>query len=120
MTDLIDRYLATWNETDAGKRRALIDELFSADASYVDPMAEARGRDAIAAAQAQFPGFVFTFPGFVFTQAGPVDGHHRQTRFTWGLGPEGAEPPIVGFDVAVTDEDGRITTVLGFLDKVPG
>ncbi|MDT4934998.1 MAG: hypothetical protein QOK11_2890 [Pseudonocardiales bacterium] len=116
MTDLIDRYLAMWNETDAGKCRALIDELFSADASYVDPMAEAR-RDAIdatiAAAQAQFP-------GFVFTQAAPVDGHHRQTRFTRGLGPEGAEPPVVGFDVTVTDEDGRITTVLGFLDQVPG
>jgi hypothetical protein len=73
-----------------GKRRALIDELFSADASYVDPMAEARGRDAIAAAQAQFPGFVFTFPGFVFTQAGPVDGHHRQTRVTWGPGAGGS------------------------------
>jgi hypothetical protein len=87
MTDLIDRYLATWNETDAGKRRALIDELFSADASYVDPMAEARGRDAIdatiAAAQSQFP-------GFVFTQAGPVDGHHRQTRVTWGPGAGGS------------------------------
>jgi hypothetical protein len=117
MTDLIDRYLTTWNETAPGKRRALIEELFTSDASYIDPMAEAQGRDAIdatiAAVQAQFP-------GFVFTQAGPVDGHHRQTRFTWGLGPEGAEPPIVGFDVAVTDEDGRITTVLGFLDKVPG
>jgi len=23
-------------------------------------------------------------------------------------------------DVAVTDQEGRITTVLGFLDKVPG
>jgi hypothetical protein len=44
----------------------------------------------------------------------------RQTRFQWGLGVAGAEPVIVGFDVAVIDEDGRITTVLGFLDKVPG
>src|SRR5438309_10545626 len=111
MTDLIDRYLATWNETDAGKRRALIDELFSVDATYVDPMAEAHGRDAIdatiAAVQAQFP-------GFVFTPAGPVDAHHRQARFTWGLGPDGADPLVVGFDVAVTDDDGHITTVPGF------
>ena len=66
-----------------------------------------------AAAQAQFPGFVFTL-------AGPVDAHHRQARFTWGLGPDGAEPLIVGSDVAVTDDDGRLVTVLGFLDKVPG
>ena len=59
------------------------------------------------------------FPGFVFTPAGPVDAHHQQARFTWGLGPAGAEPVVVGFDVAVTGDDGRITTVLGFLDKVP-
>jgi hypothetical protein len=59
------------------------------------------------------------FPGFVFTLAGPVDAHHRQARFTWGLGPDGAEPLIVGSDVAVTDDDGRLVTVLGFLDQVP-
>jgi hypothetical protein len=27
---------------------------------------------------------------------------------------------IVGFDVAVTGDDGRLVSVLGFLDKVPG
>ena len=117
MNDLIERYLASWNETDAGLRRKLIDDLWAEDGSYVDPMAEAHGRDSIdatiAAVQAQFP-------GFVFTPAGPVDAHHRQARFTWGLGPQDAEPIVVGFDVALTDEDGRLSLVLGFLDKVPG
>jgi hypothetical protein len=117
MNDVIGRYLACWNETDPAVRRKLIDDLWAADASYIDPLAEAHGRDAIDAAigavQAQFPGLVFTL-------AGPVDAHHRQARFTWGLGPEGAEPLAVGFDVAVTDEDNRIVTVLGFLDQVPG
>ena len=55
----------------------------------------------------------------MFSLAGPVDAHHQQARFTWGLGPEGAEPLIVGFDVAVTGDDGQLVTVLGFLDKVP-
>jgi hypothetical protein len=55
----------------------------------------------------------------VFSLAGPVEAHHQQARFTWGLGPEGAEPPIVGFDVAVAGDDGKLVTVLGFLDKVP-
>jgi hypothetical protein len=116
MQDVIERYIASWNQTDPQRRRQLVDELWAEDASYVDPMAEAQGRDAvdamIAAVQAQFPGYVFTL-------VGPVDAHHRQARFTWGLGPAGAEPAIVGFDVAVAGEDGRLRSVLGFLDKVP-
>lgn len=31
----------------------------------------------------------------------------------------GAEPLVIGFDVAVTDDDDKIRSVLGFLDKVP-
>ena len=104
MDDVIARYLACWNEKDPAARRKLIEETWTEDASYIDPLAEARGRDAIdatiAAAQGQFPGFVFTL-------AGPIDTHHSQARFTWGLGLEGAEPLVVGFDVAVTDDDNK-------------
>ncbi|CAM5431112.1 Nuclear transport factor 2 family protein OS=Streptomyces alboniger OX=132473 GN=CP975_22990 PE=4 SV=1 [Streptomyces alboniger] len=31
----------------------------------------------------------------------------------------GSEPIAIGFDVAVTADDGRIKGVYGFLDKVP-
>ncbi|HEU5266080.1 MAG TPA: nuclear transport factor 2 family protein [Jatrophihabitans sp.] len=117
MTDLVDNYLACWNETDPAARRALIDQHWSADPAYCDPLVQIRGRNAldatIAAVHAQFP-------GFVFTPAGQVDAHHDQARFSWGLGPAGAEPVVIGFDVVVTDADGRIDTVLGFLDRVPG
>jgi len=116
MQEIVERYIASWNETDPERRRKLVDELWADGASYTDPLAEAHGRDAIdaliAAAQAQFPGFVFTL-------AGPVDAHHNQARFTWGLGPADAEPVVIGFDVAVATDDGRLGTVLGFLDKVP-
>ncbi|MEU8821035.1 nuclear transport factor 2 family protein [Actinoplanes sp. NPDC048796] len=105
---VVDRYLAAWNETDAGARRAAIDNLFAEDVRYVDPLAAVSGRAAlselIGAAQQQFPGLKFT-PG------GLIDGHHDQVRFTWTLGP------AAGFDVAQLDEQGRITTVLGFLDR---
>ena len=116
MQDVVERYIDSWNQTDPRRRRQLVDELWAEDGRYVDPMAEASGRNEvdamIGAVQAQFPGFVFTL-------LGPVDAHHRQARFTWGLGPAGAEPVVVGFDVAVADEDGRLRNVLGFLDKVP-
>jgi hypothetical protein len=114
--ELAQRYIDTWNETDPSARRVAVDRLFTEDARYVDPMAAADGREAIAtmigAVQQQFPDFRFRL-------AGPVDGHHHQARFGWELGPEGSPGPIVGFDVAVSDASGRIQTVLGFLDKVP-
>ena len=55
----------------------------------------------------------------MFTIGGPVDAHHVQARFSWHLGPSGAEPVVIGFDVAVMNGGGQIRTVYGFLDKVP-
>ena len=116
MNELIERYLACWNETDATERAKLVHDLWAEDARYVDPMAQAQGHDEIDATIAAVQG---QFPGFVFTQVGAVDAHHRQARFGWGLGPAGAEPIVVGFDVALVDEDGGLSLVLGFLDRVP-
>ena len=117
MQEIVERYLAAWNEKDAQRRRELVDALWTENGSYTDPLADANGRaeidGLIGAVQQQFPGLVFSL-------AGPVDAHHQQARFSWGLGPEGAEPLVLGFDVAVTDEDSKIVTVLGFLDKIPG
>ena len=120
MTDfdtLAQRYIAAWNETDADARSAAVAALYAEDARYTDPLVDAEGREAIAATigavQQQFPGFVFRL-------AGPVDAHPDQARFSWELGPAGAaEAPIVGFDVAVRNGDGRLASVFGFLDRVP-
>ena len=116
MQEIVEKYLAAWNETDPAKRRALVDEVWAEDGSYTDPLADVRGRaeidGLIGAVQAQFPGFVFTL-------GGTVDAHHEQARFSWHLGPAGAaDPVVIGFDVAVLDGD-RIGSVYGFLDKVP-
>ena len=116
MSDLNERYLACWNETDPAARRALIEQLWADDATYTDPVADVRGHEeidaTIEAVQQQFPGFVFT-PGTA------VDAHHNRARFTWGLGPDGAEPLVEGFDVLVLDDHGQIAAVHGFLDRVP-
>ena len=116
MQEIIERYIASWNETDPEVRRGLVEELWAADGAYTDPMADVRGRDAIdgliGAVQQQFPGLVFTL-------GAPADANHDQARFSWHLGPAGGEPVVIGFDVAVLDPAGQITNVLGFLDKVP-
>jgi hypothetical protein len=115
-TQLAEQYIAAWNETDPGARRALIDEIWSSNGRYIDPLAEVTGPgqlDAvIASAQARFTGMTFRL-------AGPVDAHHDQARFTWELGPEGTDAIVVGLDVAQRDADGRLALVLGFLDRVP-
>jgi hypothetical protein len=116
MHDLIDRYLACWNETDSDARRALITKTWADDGSYVDPLVDAHGHDAIEAAIAATQG---QFPGHVFTLAGRVDTHHDVARFSWGLGREGDDPLVIGSDVAAVGADGRLTHVVGFLDKVP-
>ena len=114
---IIEQYIASWNETDADARRALINQVWAADGSYTDPMAELNGRDEI---DAGIAGVQQMFAGLVFSLAGRVDAHHNQARFTWHLGPaEGGEPVVIGFDVAVLDLAGQIKNVLGFLDKVP-
>ncbi|MDT0262107.1 nuclear transport factor 2 family protein [Jatrophihabitans lederbergiae] len=114
MTDLITNYLACWNEADSDARHALIDQCWS-EAAWPDPMTEVAGRAAlnatISAVQQQFPGWS--------SPVGNVDVHHNQARFQWELGPAGAEPVVIGFDVVVTDAHGRIERVLDFLDHVP-
>ncbi|MCF0092022.1 nuclear transport factor 2 family protein [Micromonospora sp. NPDC049114] len=113
---LAERYIAIWNETDPARRRTEIADVWAPDARYVDPLTVAEGRDAIDATIAAVQG---QFPGMTFRLAGPVDGHHDQLRFTWELGPDGVEAPVVGFDVAVLDGNGQLRQVLGFLDRVP-
>ena len=114
--DVIERYIATWNEQDAGRRREMINEIWADDASYIDPLVVAEGRDAI---DATIAGVQQQFPGLGLRLAGPVDAHHNLARFTWELAPDGAEAIVVGFDVAVLTEDGRLSNVHGFLDRVP-
>src|SRR5262249_30531448 len=67
MQEIVERYIASWNETDPQRRRKMVDELWANQASYIDPLAEAHGCDAIdaviAAAQAQFPGLWFRVAG---------------------------------------------------------
>ena len=119
MTDargIAEQYIAMWNETDDVKRRAMIADLFTADANLTDPLASVTGHEGIdqlvAGAQGQFTGLTFSLPA-------EPDAHHHLARFHWHLGTPGAEPLAIGFDVVELD-GGKIAKVHGFLDKVPG
>ena len=108
---VVDAYLATWNETDAAKRAALIEQSLGADLWYRDPMLEADGLDAydgmIAAVQSQMP-------GHVMQRTSAVDTHRDVARFNWALGVPGEAPTFAGVDVVKTDADGKLHRIIGF------
>ncbi|GAA2681262.1 nuclear transport factor 2 family protein [Nonomuraea recticatena] len=112
----VERYMAAWNETGAETRRTLVAQVFAEDVTYTDPLVAVQGRDSLDATIAAVQG---QFKGLTFSLGAPVDAHHDIARFTWHLGAEGADPIVIGFDVAVIGDDGRISQVLGFLDRVP-
>ena len=115
--EAVDRYIAVWNEPDADIRRHAIAELWTEDGSYTDPLAGVEGHRAIGE---MIAGARKQFQGCAFKLTGNIDAHHDIVRFGWELVPEGgAESVVIGFDVAVVTEGGRLRNVYGFLDKVP-
>ncbi|MFI6316597.1 nuclear transport factor 2 family protein [Nonomuraea sp. NPDC050556] len=106
---LVERYFASWNEKNAAARRTTIDEIWDEDASYLDPMGLARGRDAVDATIATLQS---QFPDFAYSLAGTVDAHHNVARFSWEFGP------VAGFSVVVINDNDQITSVFGFLDNL--
>ena len=115
LNTLVNRYIEAWNETDAGRRRELVAGTWSDDGTYVDPLMTGTGHDSIAAmialAQERFPGHRFEL------SFGP-DAHNEHLRFAWRLyGPEGDEPVAAGVDFGTVAEDGRLSSVTGFLES---
>jgi hypothetical protein len=115
LTDLIDRYIAMWNETDAKRRRDLIARVWSENASYLDPLMQGEGHSGI---DAMVNGVQERFPGHRFRRTSDVDAHHDRVRFAWELAPEKGPALVSGIDFGVVAGD-RLQAITGFLDQVP-
>lgn len=118
MTDvktIARRYIELWNEKTASRRREMLASDWTADARYVDPLMSGDGADGV---DALIAGVQQRFPDFRFSLIGEPNGYGDHLRFSWGLGPDGADSPIKGTDFAVLKE-GRIRSITGFLDQVP-
>jgi len=108
-------YIDLWNERSPPRRREILSRNWSSDAKYVDPLMSGDGHDGV---DALISGVQARFPDFRFQLLGHADGFGDHVRFSWGLGPDGADSPIKGTDYAVV-RDGRIRSITGFLDQVP-
>ena len=115
---IADQYIAAFNESEPAARRALIARIFTEDATYVDPLISGTGHDGIEAVISVVQG---QFPGHEFRLIGAPDGFADRIRFAWGLFPLAADQPLAaGTDIVVLAVDGRMQSVTGFLDLMPG
>ncbi|MFD3619579.1 nuclear transport factor 2 family protein [Streptomyces sp. NPDC058676] len=113
----VARYFEAWNAREAEPRTKAVAAAWAADGTYTDPFSDVDGHEQIAAVIAATH---VQFPGFAFRLTGAVDGHHDTARFSWELVNESdGSAPVAGSDVITLDTDGRIKTVLGFLDRIP-
>ena len=113
----IDTYVATWNETDPARRRAGVADAWTDKGSYRDPVMVSDGH---AGVDAMLAGVQAKFPGFVLKRVSKVDHHNDAVRFSWALGPASGPSVVEGVDFCTLGPDGRLASVVGFIDKMPG
>jgi hypothetical protein len=126
---VVEAYVATWNETDPARRHAFLAAAWSETGIYRDPVMASDGPAGIdamlAGVQAKFPGFVLARTSKIDRHSGSLGGPSgspgaRYLRFTWSLGPAEGPSVVEGVDFCTLAPDGRLASVVGFIDKMPG
>jgi SnoaL-like domain len=105
-----------FGENDPARRRASIDEIFTEDCVFYDPMGGVyRGRDEID----RIAGAVkATHPDFRYQPLAEPEEVGNGGRVQWVEGRPGEAPAQAGTDFIVA-RDGRIAAVYLFFDKLP-
>jgi SnoaL-like domain len=118
VNEMVERYIAAWNERDPRKRRELVARAYTEDANYTDPHRTGNGHDGISAMIAAVQEH---FAGYSFRLKSDVDAHNDRARFQWEAGGTPDAPlHFVGTDFALVASDGRLKSVTGFADEMPG
>lgn len=108
---VVDDYFLAWNTTDPTVRSATIDAVYSPTARVCDPLVDVTGHDQLAAL---FDQFHATYAGASFRQKGGVDAHHQLLRWGWEMVAADGSVMLDGLDVALLDDDGKLSFVAGF------
>lgn len=109
LTQLMERYVALWNEEDAERRRQLIAELWVEDGIQITPEHEYREYPALEERVTHaYEEFVHK-NGFVFRLSNTPQAHHQAVMVTWEMVPAGGgEAAAVGTVFLLLSDDGRI------------
>lgn len=117
VNELVVNYIAAWNEQDPKHRREIITRTWTDVGTYVDAHRKGAGHDAIdamiGAAQKQFPGYRIRL-------VSKIETHNGNLRFSWAAGgTEHAPLYLGGTDFCTVAVDGRLQSVVGFVDASP-
>ena len=117
VNEIVVRYLSAWNERDAARRGDLVAKTWSEDGTYVDGARQGAGHGDIDAMIAKAQEH---FPGYRLALVSGIETHHQYVRFSWAAGGT-AEAPlyIKGTDIGIIADDGRLKSVIGFVDAAP-
>ena len=111
----LDHMLAAWNERDPVNLRGHLEKALAPGVLFIDPSVETHGIDEF---EANVHKVQAGLPGADYARTSAVDSHHGLHRYSWQIS-RGGEVLLPGFDVTETDDEGRVTRVLGFFGPLP-
>jgi hypothetical protein len=115
-TLLIRNLNDVFGENDPARRRAVIDEIFTEDCVFYDPMGGVyRGRDEIDRVAGTLRA---THSDFLYEPIAAPEELGNAGRVKWVEGRPGEAPAVAGTDFIIA-HDGRIAALYLFFDKVP-
>ncbi len=115
-TEAVRAYRAAWNEDDKYRRLDLLEISMIEAASFVSPLGEHVGRDAVADLIGRFRR---RSPDVSFVITSGVDAHHNVMRFKWEVRASDGSVVSRGIQVAEQADDGRLSRVIDFFGPPP-
>ena len=106
----LEHMLAAWNEPEPLRVRSHLERALSTDVRFVDPSIDVTGIDGF---EANVHEVRRRLPGATYSRASAVDSQHGFHRYRWAI-HRNDELVLEGFDVAQTDDTGRVVLVVGF------
>jgi hypothetical protein len=134
ITDLIQRYVAVWNEPNADARRAAVRELWTADGAQIlqppreildqaaqigffNPVLEARGHAALEARVTRAHDEFVASGGFRFVPRGDVMQVGDVVKFGWEMvSADGGDAAGAGLEFVMLDAQDRIRLDYQFIE----
>ena len=117
---LVERYVALWNEADAAERRRMIAELWSEECVHANKRTEWRGHVQMMDRVTDSYERSIRDGGYRFEAAGNAEGYRNVVRFNWHMRPaSGGKVAAQGFQLLVLDDGGRIAADYQFIDRTP-